>query len=264
MIVFSTIVPHTPVLIPGIGKKNELEKLKKTVEAMEKLEKDIRGADIETLVVISPHMCPEPHSFAINKSFTLKGSFSRFGLRDKMHFKNDMDLVEKIEYSCLVNDLVDEENPLFMHKRELDYGAMVPLYYLTKHVEPLVVHLSFSFTNFELHYKFGDAIGKLFTTSPRRIAVVATGDLSHRIFEKQEGEKISQGQRFDEKIIELLKKKNAERIIHFSKELEEKVDECCLPSISLLLGVLKRENYKLDILSYEAPMGIGYLVAKLV
>ena len=54
MLVFASICPHPPIIIPTIGGQ-ELENVKETIQAMEKLAYQIEEAEPETVIVISPH-----------------------------------------------------------------------------------------------------------------------------------------------------------------------------------------------------------------
>ena len=51
MLTFAAIVPHPPVLIPSIGKEN-IDKLKKTIRALDILEEELNQANPDTIIVI--------------------------------------------------------------------------------------------------------------------------------------------------------------------------------------------------------------------
>src|SRR6185503_13440057 len=64
----------------------------------------------------------------------------------------------------------------------LDWGAVVPLYFLGHRFEPRpkLVHLSPMRTlPFETHYEFGRAIGRVLKESEARIALIASADQGH-------------------------------------------------------------------------------------
>ena len=63
-------------------------------------------------------------------------------------------------------------------------------------------------------------------------------------------------------MIESLKKKDIDAILKLD-EMYPEAGECGLRSFCFLLGILEesRINYKPEILSYEGPFGVGYLVA---
>ena len=51
--------------------------------------------------------------------------------------------------------------------------------------------------------------------------------------------------------------------VNLDKVLTENAAECGLRSILILLGILNHIKFQTKILSYEAPFGVGYLVANL-
>ena len=67
---------------------------------------------------------------------------------------------------------------------------------------------------------------------------------------------------FDKKLIQQLKKKSLEGILNIESELIDEAGECGLRSILILMGVIKNMNYEFEVLSYEAPFGVGYLVGE--
>ncbi len=99
-----------------------------------------------------------------------------------------------------------------------------------------------------------------------KYAVIASGDLSHCLAEKGPYGFNSDGPSFDKELIECIKGKNIGGIL----KLEEKfpnAGECGLRSICFLLGILDANSkssgfeWQPEILSYEGPFGVGYLVA---
>ena len=54
MLSFACFVPHSPILIPEVGKEN-LDKLKDTVQAYKNLEHDLYASKPDIIIVISPH-----------------------------------------------------------------------------------------------------------------------------------------------------------------------------------------------------------------
>jgi aromatic ring-opening dioxygenase LigB subunit len=70
---------------------------------------------------------------------------------------------------------------------------------------------------------------------------------------------------FDQELIKALKEKNIAKILKLSL-LYPLAGECGLRSISFLLGILEESKIKwnFNLLSYQGPLGVGYLVATLV
>ncbi|HDH99158.1 MAG TPA: AmmeMemoRadiSam system protein A, partial [bacterium] len=69
------------------------------------------------------------------------------------------------------------------------------------------------------------------------------------------------GPKYDKEFIELLKKKDIKRIFRLDN-LYPQAGECGLRSFCFLLGILEGSgiNWQPEILSYEGPFGVGYLV----
>jgi len=70
------------------------------------------------------------------------------------------------------------------------------------------------------------------------------------------------GPKYDKELIESLKKKDIKNILDLDDKYPEAA-ECGLRSFCFLLGMLEesRINWQPEILSYEGPFGVGYLVA---
>lgn len=257
MLQFTAITPHPPIIIPGIGRPEDLKVVKKTIDAMEKLREDLEKVNPDTILIISPHAPVNANGFLINSDAQLKGSLIDFGLDEDFSFKNDYELMEKIGYASDMSGII-----VHFHESFLDHGALVPLHYLTKNIKPKLVHCSFSFLDFNTHYKYGQIIGKILRDSDKKIAVVASGDLSHRLKPGAPAGYSEKGKEFDETLIKLLSENDVSGIINMNSGLIDEAGECGLRSIIILLGILQGK-YKFEKLSYEGPFGVGYLVAEL-
>jgi aromatic ring-opening dioxygenase LigB subunit len=259
MLVFGAIMPHPPVSVPGIGNQEEIEKLKKTLNAFEILREGLENARPDIVVVISPHAKLEPYSFVVNSETPLRGSLQQFGIDQVFDFKNDLDIAEQIVYACNSNEI-----PAHLHPGLLDHGALIPLYHLMKNIHPHVVHLSFSMMNFQMHCRYGDLLGKIFDSTPKRIAVIASGDLSHKLNPNAPAGFSERAKFFDQQILESLGCKNYSVIIGMQESFIEEMAECGLRSIVILMCILQGKDYTFNLLSYEGPFGIGYLTARLL
>ncbi|MDI6883272.1 MAG: AmmeMemoRadiSam system protein B [Patescibacteria group bacterium] len=254
---FAAITPHPPIIIPSISGSN-LAQVQKTIKAMEKLAEIFAKAAPETVLIISPHGPVDFNQFTISDYPILTGHFYNFGdFQTELIFKNDLALVKKIKEKCLQAKIPLKE----VNSKELDHGTLVPLYYLAKNQSNFkVVPLGYSFLDLKTHFEFGKVIKKLVNSQDRKIAIVASGDLSHRLTPEAPAGYSSRGKEFDEKLIELLKKKDVKGILNMEPSLVEEAGECGYHSIIILLGALKGLGWQPEILSYEAPFGVGYLV----
>ncbi|KKT70607.1 MAG: hypothetical protein UW66_C0039G0008 [Candidatus Moranbacteria bacterium GW2011_GWF1_44_4] len=150
---------------------------------------------------------------------------------------------------------------------ELDHGALVPLYYLMNEKDlgynPRLIHMSYSMLPLDYHFRFGEILGSVLQGSPKLISFIASGDLSHRVSLDAPAGYSPQGRVFDRMLIDLIQQKNTKGVLNIDPYLIEESGECGLRSIIMLLGALKNTRWEVKNLSYEAPFGVGYMVASL-
>ena len=260
-LVFAAITPHPPLLIPNIGKE-ESKKAEKTKQALEKLEQDLYLTKPEIIIVISPHGNSFPDAFSINAHTQFESNFKEFGDMDtKQTWHGSPELASKIDCSThgkvLHTSLVSEE--------KLDHGSSVPLFFLTSHL-PNVRILPVGYTQLPVkdHLEFGYLLKEIIMSSDKRIAVIASGDLSHGLTKDSPAGFSETGKEFDETIIKLLETKNTTGVMNMEEKFVEEAMECGYRSILILLGILKNMDCEFKNYSYEAPFGVGYLVGNFV
>jgi aromatic ring-opening dioxygenase LigB subunit len=147
-----------------------------------------------------------------------------------------------------------------------DWGFNVPLHFLIKNhnsykIKPYLTDLESP----QVHFEKGQNIIK---NLPKEIQIawIASGDMSHRLKEDGPYGFDPSGPKFDEQFIKLLKVKDIQGILNLPERLVQEAGECGLRSFCMLLGALEASKVKWqpEILSYEGPFGVGYLVARLV
>ncbi|MCK4919135.1 MAG: AmmeMemoRadiSam system protein B [Candidatus Pacebacteria bacterium] len=259
MLKFASICPHPPIMIPSIG-KNHLSEIKSTLKAMNELGNRIKKEEISTIAIISPHGPVQMDTMSINGSETINGNFLQFGDDTSMKIKNNLDLVGNIKKISEIKNITTE---IVRDNIPLDHGVMVPLYFLKKHSPEIkIVSIAFSYLDFEKHFEFGEAIYEAIETIDENIALIASGDLSHRLIPESPSGYSPKGKEFDELLIKYLKNNEVSEIINLNSELIENAGECGLRSIIILLGALSSLKYKFQKMSYEGPFGVGYLVGE--
>lgn len=254
-LVYSAILPHPPVLIPQIGKDN-LEQLKQTSLAFEKIRQNMSSIDIDTLIIISPHGLVQSEAFSMNLSPIFTSNFEDFGdFSTKQSWQGDVGLTHKLK------EALETRAPLqLFSESSLDHGCTVPLHLLTNDKQNYkIVPLYYSGMNNLAHFQLGQLLKKEILKRRESIAVIASGDLSHRLDKNAPGGYSSKAKKFDAKILKLLQEKKTEELIGLDHELILEASECGLKSILILLGILDQINYQANLLSYEAPFGVGYL-----
>lgn len=252
--VFAAVVPHSPVLLPSIGKEH-LKKLRKTVTALRRLEQELYAAHPDVILVLSPHGASSAEYFTLDLGERYVSDLKEFGIMDAgLEFRADMGLM-----SALREHLEDRGVPLMLHSTTgLDYGAAVPLSYLAAHLPDIrIVPVSPAHLPPKAQFEFGQAVQETLVHSDRRVAVLASADLSHRLTRSAPAGYSPFGKKFDEKILHIFAEKNYSALLTFEPELAEKAAQCGLPVLTILAGILDGIKVTPELLSYESPFGIG-------
>jgi len=259
-LIFAALSPHPPLLIPEVG-KDDLLKVKSTRQALEQLASDIAEADPEVIVIMSPHGLIYHDAFNVNAMATLRGDFKQFDAPGAtFSYKNDLDLVASIVKKADKDQIKVVPFNNEHESYELDHGTLVPLYFLTSELGSAVqiVPMTYSYSEKTDHFIFGQMLGEIFKNYPKRVAFIASGDMSHRILENSAGGQA--GKKFDNTVVESLKQNDPLEILEIDINLREQAGECGYNSLVTLLGVIDQKKYIPEVLSYEAPFGVGYLV----
>ena len=258
--------PHPPIMLPEIGGP-ELSKMTATVEAVEAASALIVSQKPETLVILSPHNYVFPDGAAIIAAPRLYGNLAAFGYPElAMDVRTDMDLAEEIVNKASqqtdIYRLDAAWSDRFGHPLSVDQGTFVPLYYLRKagFTGPIVI-MAPRFDDYDSMTRLGDIVIKAAKTLGRRNAVIASGDLSHRLLQGSPNGYTPNGAVFDKLVMEALLKQNLSGLTDLSRSFIDEIATCGLPSVYCLFGALRHFRPVMPVYAYEAPFGVGYGVA---
>jgi AmmeMemoRadiSam system protein B len=257
-IVFAALTPHPPVLVPEIGKEH-IKKIDQTVEAMKKLEQEFYAAKPETVVIISPHGKILPDAFSINLSAAYTCHFKDFGdFGLTYEYKSDYMSIQEIRAA----DEGRKSVPLVLtSEEEIDHGFSVPLSYILAHAKTTpIIPITYSGLGYAEHVAFGEFLHQQLSRIDKRFAVIASGDLSHRLTKESPAGFSPRGAEFDAQLLKLVQEKNLEGILGLDKGLIADATECGLRSLLIALGALSDMPYTPQQFSYEGPFGVGYSV----
>ena len=261
------LMPHPPIMVPEIG-KDELVKIKATVDAAEQVSQLIKENNPQTIVIITPHGPVFDDAASITVHPRLRGNLAAFGVPDiALGFETDGLLVRHIlkkadRLGIHLVELTDDLAKTHRFSLQLDHGALVPLYYLSQAgFKGQLVHISIGMLPYEEMYTFGKAVQAAIGMVDKRIAVIASGDLSHRLTPDAPAGFDPRGAEFDRQVIDALRELDVKALLNMDKELIEAAGECGLRPIFFLMGVLGGLDVATKILSYEGPFGVGYAVA---
>ncbi len=141
-----------------------------------------------------------------------------------------------------------------------DWGFNVPLFFLAKDFKGEIKTYLMGVEMPKFYFEEGKKVYKDLEEK-KKYALIASGDMSHCLKEEGPYGFHPDGPEFDAALIECLKKKDIEKILKLD-DLYPEAGECGLRSFCFLLGILEASGiaWQPEILSYEGPFGVGYLV----
>ena len=246
-IVFAAITPHPPLLIPAIGKE-KASLVEKTHASFLRLEEALYISKPQVIVIISPHTSLFPDAFTVNGHTTFATAFQEFG---------DMVTTQSWHGAPELAALVSHHAKKFhlpvqvVSQEALDHGATIPLFFLTEHLPDVkILPVGYSNLSREEHVRFGNLLKEALLDANKRVAVIASGDLSHT----------EPGRTFDEALLRALKANDVQSILSIPEGTVTAAKECGYRSILIALGMLEHMHTTFSAYSYETPVDIGYAV----
>ncbi len=262
-IVGAFIMPHPPVIIPEVGCGRE-QMAAKTVEACDEAAHKIADLKPDVIVLTSPHAVMYEDYFHISPGRFAHGGFDDFGITNvRFTAEYDEDFVAKLSAQAdkygLPAGTIGERSPF------LDHGTMVPFYFINRiYGGYKLVRMGLSGLPLTEHYKLGQCIAEVAKNSGKRVVIIASGDLSHKLSEEGPYGYAPEGAMFDEQVTDVVSYGNLKQFLDFDPEFSEKAAECGLRSFVIMAGALDGMALTQSMLSYEAPFGIGYGVASFI
>lgn len=259
MIVFAAIVPHSPLLAPGVGKEKR-DALSATLRAYAEVEHALEAVKPETLVIISPHAPSYPDAFSANMAPKYSGTLKQFGdHQTTVETKGDFLLLDRMQ-----RDLRADGVPFTLSSsEELDYGYTVPLLLLTARLNDWkLVPVSPSLLDAQAHADFGRKLNRVLHRENARVAIIASADLSHKLNASSPGGASVEGPAFDATIRSKLASLDLQGLLALDAQAIEAAGQCGYRPAVTLLGLLEGMNVHPTELCYEAPFGVGYLTMK--
>ena len=256
-------VPHPPLIIPAVGRGEE-KKIQATIDAYRSVSRKISEIMPHTIIFISPHSIMYSDYIHISPGMKAKGDFGSFGAsREKYEVEYDTELVRNIEKKAA--ELKIPAGTLGERTRELDHGTMVPLHFISEACLGFkAVRIGISGLSPADHYRFGKCIRDAAADLDRKVVIVASGDLSHRLREDGPYGFMKEGPVFDELATKALAEGDFLKLLDIDEHLCENAGECGLRSFQIMAGTLDGMEIEPRLLSYEGPFGVGYAVASFI
>jgi len=259
-LVFAGIAPHPPIMVPEVGRESSVE-VQNSISAMAELTARVIRSKTETVVIISPHGPLEANAFIAYDGPKLFGDFANFRApTTTVHAELDDELLDEITSAAANEHLI----VMRIRDFDLDHGTAVPLYFLQRNGwTGRVIALGYSFLSSEDHVRFGNCVRAAIDRLGRRVAFIASGDLSHRLQPGAPAGYNPNAHLFDEEVVDAISSCSADRIVDIDQEMRRTAGECGYRSMLVAIGAIRDLDSNCEVISYEAPFGVGYLVAQL-
>lgn len=260
MLVFAAHVPHTPLLLPTVGRENT-EALKKTSEALKIVAEELYAAQPEVLLILAEHGNPLPNAFTVNLNDGYQTNLSDFGdLTTKREFTSELSIVDRLQSFIRRSNL-----PFTMFSDpSLGHAVAVPLIILTEKIKKNSILPLFAAPRLspKEHFEFGRILKEVIISSDKRVAVISAGDLSHALSSNAPAGLRPEGLEFDETLRQAIKNLTASGLLQIDADFLTKAAECAYRPILIMLGLLEGTKAVSEELCYESPFGVGYLTVQ--
>jgi AmmeMemoRadiSam system protein A len=257
-IIITVLMPHAPVLVPAVGGKRG-NQAGASVSAMAETARRVVKAGPDTIVLISPHTPRRRGAFAIWAGGRISGSLAQFGAPAA---------AVDLPADEILSGLITEEAGMRgleiwqLHDAELDHGAVVPLWHLADAGwrGPTVL-IGLNYPGEPGLVELGEAIAAAARRAGRRVALVASGDMSHRLQPGAPAGFHPRAKEFDGAFIECLRAGDYRKLLDFDSGLSDLAAEDALDSTLVAASAVNWNAAGHEVLSYEGPFGVGYGVA---
>ena len=254
------MVPHPPLIIPRVGRGQE-KKIQATIDACREAAALVANAKPDTVVVITPHSTLYADWFHISHGEGASGSFARFGAADvRITVRYDTLFAETLSRRARERHI--RAGTQGEKGGELDHAAMIPLIFLREALGqarmPDIVRVGLSGLPLTEHYRLGMLIRDTAEGLGRRVSLIASGDLSHRLLQEGPYGFSPEGPEYDRRIMDVMGRGAFDELFDFSPAFLEGAGECGHRSFTIMAGCLDGQAVSARSLSYEGPFGVGY------
>ncbi|MDR2561365.1 MAG: hypothetical protein LBC63_06325 [Holophagales bacterium] len=252
---------HAPIVIPPIGGSRSGQ-CAATTEAMASAAKAVADSKPDRVILLDPHLNRYPNAYAcVGMSGAIKGGFKAFGRSD---LELEFPPLDRSFYAHLASIAQDNEFSVeLVELEELDHGATVPLWFLAGagYKGPVFI-LGFPWkTPQHTHNEFGRFLKLACGQYGGSTAIIASGDMSHRLQYGAPSGYHPSAHMFDKSFREHVEAGELEKASHIPLDLRDLAAEDSSESMAIAAGALGGKSPDAKVLSYEAPFGVGYLVA---
>ncbi len=252
-LVLAALMPHSPLLVPNIGKEHTAH-FSVTLDAAKKIKEALILAEPDLIFILTTKGPSKENGFTIHSAQEYKANFELFGdLVTDLRFNSDIQLIGELR------EKLETKFPIFVVANlGLDYASSIPLLLLEEAARKPIIPITTSSIALSEAVKFGEELQKIILDSPKKIAVIVSADLSHRLSKQSPAGYSSKAKKFDQRLIEILKDADNKSLIESETAANDAACED-MPSLAVFLGILNDVGYELTVSQYDPQFGVGHL-----
>jgi aromatic ring-opening dioxygenase LigB subunit len=260
-LIYVCIAPHAGDLI------DEPNKVSSTHRSMLEMGAVLGALSPEVIIIINPH------GFRVQNAISVS-----VAERAAAEWSHDIKLNFEMDYA-LANQIADQADAMnvpvvrYIYGASggsdcfipLDWGALVPLYFMGHRFEPKpkIVHLSpMKILPYRTHYDFGTALGRVIKQSDARIALIASADQGHAHDAQGPYGFDPASAQYDSWMQALIRSNRLDDLLSADSVLVEHAKPDSLWPTLILAGALKENPMEAKLLSYEVNGYFGILCAQ--
>ena len=244
---------HAPIVLPPIGGDRASECVQ-TTRGMQQVAQRIVAARPEVVVVISPHTPRALDEWTVYDGARIQCDFEDFGApQERIDLPGASEARIKLRREP-VPILLRPEGPV-------DYGASVPLWFLKKagwNGPTLVIGLPWEDGSEEA---MGVALRS--ASAGSRWAIVASGDMSHRLRQGSPAGFHPRATEFDAEVVAHLKRGDLQGLAELDRSLRSLAAEDVVAPVTVAAAATDWKSDRHQVFGYEGPFGVGYCTAVL-
>lgn len=256
----AALMCHAPIVLPEIGDGRAAE-CARTTGAMREVARRVVAHRPDLLALISPHAPRHATRWGLVEDARIGGSFTRFGFPGLR-----LELPGAPEAARDVRALAEHRGLgcWAAEGSDLDHGSLVPLSFLVEagwRGPTLVVALPYPGTGTEA--EMGDVLREAAARRGERWAIVASGDMSHRLQPDAPAGYHPRAREFDRAFVTALAAGDLRAACAVDPALRDLAAEDVVDSATVAAGAIGFRSDGHELLSYEGPFGVGYCEALL-
>ena len=267
-LVVSAVAPHGGIAVAELCDEAQLDVALATRRGLEELGRRFAAAAPETLVVVTPHNVHVEGSLAVIVAGRLEGSVTDGGREIALTSPADVDfsmaLLDGLEGAGIPAAAVSYGgNAPAESSMPMDWGALIPLWYLGGRADPPPSVTLVSPARdllAEVHVRAGRTIAEVATASGKRVGLIASADHGHAHDPNGPYGFDPASAAYDERIVEIVGQNRLAELLDLEPAFVAAAKADSWWQLLVLHGATEGA-FEVELLSYEAPTYFGMLCA---